>query len=165
MNNKLLILFVAVLFVACGPKQPKEYTTAEELVKATAEKVNFISADDLKAEINANKQFYLIDCRESEEFDSSCIKAALNIPRGVLEGSISVKAPKHRQNVYIYCSDGNRSILAALTLSKLKYSNVKVLEGGFDNFKKKFPEMVELNPVRGGEATKPAAKPSGGCGG
>lgn len=165
MIKKIIIPVVAVLFAACAPKQPKEYAGAEELVKATAEKVNFISADDLKAAIDAHKQFYLIDCRETEEFDSSCIKAAVNIPRGVIEGSISEKAPKHRQVVYVYCSNGDRSTLAAATLAKLKYANVKVLEGGFDNFKQKFPEMVELNPVRGGETTKPAAKPSGGCGG
>jgi rhodanese-related sulfurtransferase len=165
MIKKTLILFVAVLFMACGPKQPKEYAGPEELVKATAEKVNFISAEELKAVIDAHKQFYLIDIRETEEFDSACINAAVNIPRGVLEGSVSDKAPKHRQMVYVYCSKGDRSTLAAATLAKLKYANVKVLKGGFDNFKVKFPEMIELNPVRGGETKKAAAKPSGGCGG
>ncbi len=165
MIRKFLFFFVAILFVACSPKQPKEYASPDELVEATAENVDFIGADELKASIEAHEQFYLIDCRETEEFDSACIKAATNIPRGVLEGSMSEKAPKHRQEVIIYCSNGARSTLAAATLAKLKYSNVKVLEGGFNNFKSKFPELIELNPVRGGETNKTPAKPSGGCGG
>lgn len=165
MIKKFLFLFVAVLFVACSPKQPKEYASTEELVKATAKSVKFISPDGLKSSIEAHKQFYLIDCRESEEFDSLCIKAAINIPRGILENSVSEKAPKHRQELIIYCNNGDRSTLAAATLAKLKYSNVKVLEGGFDSFKVKFPELIELNPVRGGETNKTPTKPSGGCGG
>lgn len=165
MIRKLFMLAMVVLFVACAPKQPKEYASPEELVKATAEKVKFISAEDLKAAIDAHKVFYLIDIRETEEFDSACINAAVNIPRGVLEGSVSDKAPKHRQMVYVYCSKGDRSTLAAATLAKLKYVKVKVLKGGFDSFREKYPELVELNPVRGGETKKAAAKSSGGCGG
>ena len=77
---------------------------------------------------------------------------------------ISEKAPGKRKPLYIYCSNGDRSALAGTILPLLKYTDVKVLEGGFDNWQIRFPDLVELAPVRG--AVKAAVKkPAAGCGG
>ena len=128
-------------------------------------KVEFVSAVQLKAAMDKGEKYYLIDCRETAEFDSACIKGAINIPRGLLESQVAEKAPLHRTTVYIYCSNGDRSTLAATVLPRLKYADVHVLEGGFDVLKTKFPDLVEMTPVRGESKTKAPAKASGGCGG
>ncbi len=165
MIKRIFYIIIAITLLGCSSKNSKEYASVDEMVKETKTKVDFISSDDLKAVLDAHKHVYLIDCRESEEFDSACIKDAINIPRGVIEGSISEKAPKHRQTVIIYCNNGDRSSLAAAILPHLKYSDVKVLEGGFDDWKTKYPDMIEIHPVRGDSQVKAPAKPSGGCGG
>ena len=158
-------LFVLFL-VGCGGIENKSYDTVEDMVKDAKSQVQTISPDELKSVIETEEaQFYLIDCRESNEFDTSCIKGAINIPRGLIEFKISNEAPKKRQDIYIYCDNGERSALAATVLPYLKYSNVYVLELGFDNWQEKFPKLVEHNPKRGGTQTKTAAKPAGGCGG
>ena len=164
MKKVIFFILITGLF-ACTGKNTKEYASVDEMVKDAKTHVDFISVDDFKAELDKHAIMYLIDCRESQEFDSSCIKSAINIPRGTIESVISEKAPKHRQTLYIYCNNGDRSTLAATILPQLKYSDVKVINGGFDAVKAKFPALVEMNPKRGDSSTKPAAKPSGGCGG
>jgi rhodanese-related sulfurtransferase len=163
---KKIVFFILVsgLF-ACTGKNTKEYASVTDMVKDAKTSVEFVSVADFKAELDKHAIMYLIDCREPQEFDSSCLKSAINIPRGTIESVISEKAPKHRQTLYIYCDNGNRSTLAANILPQLKYTDVKVIEGGFDAVKAKFPALVEMHPKRGDSTTKVTAKPSGGCGG
>lgn len=158
----VLSLFV---LLNCSGKDFKKFNSVKEMTDDAKASVEFISAEDLKTVLESGNKFYLIDCRESNEFDSMCIQGAINIPRGVLESEITEKAMNRKTILFIYCSNGDRSALAANILPKLKYSNVKVLEAGIDNWKVKYPKLLELNPVRGDVKTKATAKPSGGCGG
>jgi len=167
---KKLFIFVwsvlsVILMLSCSGNDIKKYNSVKEMTDDAKATVEFISAKDLKTVLESGDKFYLIDCRESDEFDSMCIQGAVNIPRGVLESEITEKAMNRKTTLYIYCSNGDRSALAANILPKLKYSNVKVLEAGFDNWKAKYPKLLELSPVRGDVKTKATAKPSGGCGG
>lgn len=165
MIKKIISLAIIITLVSCAGQPKKEYANVDEMLQDAKTQVEYVSADALKAALDAAEPVYLIDCREPEEFNIACIKTAMNIPRGVLEGSISEKAPKHRNTVFLYCDNGDRSTLAALVLPQLKYADVKVLEGGFEALQAKYPTLVEHSPVRGGSDTKVVAKPSGGCGG
>jgi rhodanese-related sulfurtransferase len=165
MIQRIIFFTLVALLWSCTGKNTKEYASVDEMVKDAKTQVEFISVADFKAELDKHAIMYLIDCRETQEFDSSCIKSAINIPRGTIESVISEKAPKHRQTLYVYCDNGDRSTLAAAILPQLKYADVKVIEGGFNAVKAKFPALVEMLPKRGDSSTKPAAKPSGGCGG
>ncbi|HRZ96081.1 MAG TPA: rhodanese-like domain-containing protein [Paludibacter sp.] len=158
-------ILLVIFMLSCTGKEIKKYNNAKEMSDEAKKTVTFVSAENLKAAIDSGEKFYLIDCRETDEFDSACIKGAINIPRGLLESQIAEKAPAHRKTIFIYCSNGNRSTLAATVLPKLKYAHVKVLEGGIDNLKAKFPDLLELNPIRGDVKSKAPAKSSGGCGG
>lgn len=153
-----------VSMFSCGRSELKSYSDSSELVEAALKNVNVISPADFKAVMESDASYYLIDCRESEEFDLACIKGALSVPRGVLEDEIANQAPKKRTTVYIYCSNGQRSALAAQVLPLLKYSRVYLIEGGFDAWQQAYPEWVENAPVRGA-VKKTVAAPSGGCGG
>lgn len=153
-----------VSMFSCGRSDLKSYSDSSELVEAALKNVNVISPADFKAVMESDASYYLIDCRESEEFDLACIKGALSVPRGVLEDEIANQAPKKRTTVYIYCSNGQRSALAAQVLPLLKYSRVYLIEGGFDAWQQAYPEWVENAPVRGA-VKKTVAAPSGGCGG
>lgn len=165
MIKKVIISAFIITLVSCTGRSSKEYANVDELLQDAKTKVEYVSVDALKEVLDTHEPVYLIDCREPEEFNIACIKTAMNIPRGVLEGNISEKAPKHRNAVYLYCDNGDRSTLAALVLPQLKYADVKVLEGGFEALQAKYPDLVEHSPVRGGTDTKVVAKPSGGCGG
>ena len=157
-----LFLLLMVGLVSCGGNDLKSYANAVELVEATKATIDLITAEEFKAVMESDNSFYLIDCRESEEFEVACIQGALSVPRGVLEDEIANQAPQKRTTIYIYCDNGQRSALAASVLPKLKYTDVKLIEGGFEAWQQAYPELVEKEPVRGA-VKKAVAAPSGGC--
>ncbi len=159
----LTILIVAFVLQSCA-KDLKNYESSQAMIDEAKKEVKFITAEEFKKQLDSDQSFYLIDCREPDEFDSVCIKGAINIPRGKIEEEISLIAPNHRQYVVVYCNNGDRSVLVAQILPEFKYSCVKVIEGGLENWSQKYPLDLEFKPVRGGGAKK-VAKPAGGCGG
>ena len=76
----------------------------------------------------------VLDVREPAEFMMGHLPGAENIPRGVLE----FKAADHplladrNAQILLYCKNGGRSTLAAHTLKRMGYDQVKMLVGGFD---------------------------------
>lgn len=158
-------LSIILLFNACSEGELKNFPSEVEMVADAKAHVSFISQDEFAKVLNSGEKIYLIDCREEVEFDSSCIKGAINIPRGLLEFTISDKVAERRAPVYIYCSDEKRSVLAAQILPKMKFSNVKVIESGFNTFKAKYPDLVQLLPAGDKSKSHAPAPSSGGCGG
>ena len=66
----------------------------------------------------------IIDVREPDEFAAGHIEGAVNIPRGQIEFRIwpylgFPEFPKPETALYLYCSLGSRSILAARSLQQL----------------------------------------------
>ena len=61
----------------------------------------------------------LVDVRESEEWDRGHIPGAVHVPRGYLESRIDGAVPTATQPVVLYCASGQRSALAANTLTEL----------------------------------------------
>jgi rhodanese-related sulfurtransferase len=72
----------------------------------------------------------LLDVGTSLDFETSHIPGAKWISRGWLEIKLMELYPDRNQPIVITCRDGRQSILAALTLGELAYSNVVVLGGG-----------------------------------
>ncbi len=79
----------------------------------------------------------LVDVRESTEWDAGHIPGAKHVPRGYLESRIEGVAGSDRsQEIVLYCASGQRSALAAHTLSDLLgYENVKSMTGGITLWK------------------------------
>lgn len=77
----------------------------------------------------------IIDVRESDEFAQGSIPGALLIPRGQLEGAISEHVADPETAIVLYCSVGERSALAARSLTQLGYGNVRSLAEGFEGWR------------------------------
>ncbi len=78
----------------------------------------------------------LIDVRESEEWDAGHIPGARHVPRGYLESRIEAAAPDKGARVVLYCASGQRSALAADTLTELLgYTDVASMTGGITLWK------------------------------
>ena len=72
----------------------------------------------------------LLDVGTSLDFETSHIPGAKWISRGWLELKLPELYPDRNRPMVIACRDGRQSILAALTLGELAYSDVVVLDGG-----------------------------------
>jgi molybdopterin/thiamine biosynthesis adenylyltransferase len=78
----------------------------------------------------------LIDVRESEEWDRGHIPGAIHVPRGYLESRIEGAVADRDARVILYCASGQRSALAAHTLTELLgYTDVSSMTGGITLWK------------------------------
>jgi molybdopterin/thiamine biosynthesis adenylyltransferase/rhodanese-related sulfurtransferase len=78
----------------------------------------------------------LIDVRETEEWDRGHIPGAVHVPRGYLESRIDAAVADRDKPVVLYCASGQRSALAANTLTELLgYADVRSMTGGITLWK------------------------------
>ncbi|MGK6352635.1 rhodanese-like domain-containing protein [Parapedobacter sp. DT-150] len=101
--------------------------------------MNEITVEELKAKIDNNEDFQLIDVREEFEYETSNIDGE-NIPLAevVLEqDKISRDKP-----VVVHCRSGKRSAQAIMLLEREGYDNLYNLKGGILAWRDAFdPEM------------------------
>ncbi|MEI8081704.1 MAG: rhodanese-like domain-containing protein [Actinomycetes bacterium] len=82
----------------------------------------------------------LLDVREPTEWETH-IPGCIQIPRGILEAKADPTSPRHDpaldpgKQVIVYCRSGARSVLAAVTLSELGFSDVLNMTGGITAWK------------------------------
>jgi molybdopterin/thiamine biosynthesis adenylyltransferase/rhodanese-related sulfurtransferase len=78
----------------------------------------------------------IIDVRESEEWGAGHVPGARHVPRGYLESRIDAAVPDRSQRVVLYCASGQRSALAAHTLTHdLGFEHVESMRGGITLWK------------------------------
>jgi len=83
----------------------------------------------------------IIDCRDFSECQSGYIENALNIPLDLLEEKI--EPLRNVKQIYLYCSDGFRSLLASSILKKNEIHHFKNVLTGFDNFENKDLSIIK----------------------
>ena len=77
----------------------------------------------------------IVDVRDKDEFQELHIPDAVNISRGLLEYEVEEKYPDRNTTIICHCGGGGRSALAAESLQKMGYKNVRSMAGGFRAWK------------------------------
>lgn len=160
-TNKIILLVLAVIISSCGSKKDNSYDNVEQFISESQIGLTKISADELKAILDQEGEYKLIDCRETEEYTKGHIPGAINIPRGILE--FSDKISNRREIIYIYSQTNQRASLAYPNLKLLKYKQVYLIDGGWQLWNKTFPALIEEGDGESG-AKVPKVEESGGCG-
>ena len=101
------------------------------VVEAARSGVREIETDTVHARIQHGDPFHLIDVREESEWEAGHLPSATHIGRGVLERDIEKLVPDADADIVLYCGGGFRSVLAAESLQKMGYTNVRSMTGGF----------------------------------
>lgn len=139
------LLALLVAFAGCGGsgiegRGPVPCADAKELVAKARAGVDQIDIEEFQTLMDSDEYFTIIDVREAEEFDEGWIPGAINIPRGLLESKIAdskywdsegLFVPEKDEAIIVYGHKIDRGVLAAETLVKLGYSNVRHLYGGW----------------------------------
>jgi rhodanese-related sulfurtransferase len=102
----------------------------EELVHAARARIRETSVEELHRRIESGERLYLIDVREAGEWARARIPGAGWLGKGVIERDIERAIPDPGAEIVLYCGGGHRSALAADSLQKMGYSNVRSLAGG-----------------------------------
>ncbi|MBT8197277.1 MAG: molybdopterin-synthase adenylyltransferase MoeB [Acidimicrobiia bacterium] len=100
-----------------------------ELVAAARSRITELTPAEVEQRVAAGSAI-LIDVREMNESDGGSLDTALRVPRGVLESTIAERVPDRDREIVLFCSVGERSALAAVTLEDLGYANVASMAGG-----------------------------------
>lgn len=93
------------------------------------------------------KRFHVIDARDKAQYDKEHIPGAINLEwRRVLEKRASIPRDKP---VLIYCNTGSLSAQAGFALRVAGYENVRILQGGFAEWKAKGGFDASSRPAGG----------------
>lgn len=108
-----------------------------KLVDEIMPQVREISAEAVKARLDALEPFMLVDVREDHEWGKGHIAGAVHLGRGIIERDIEQAVPDKANMLVLYCGGGYRSALAAVNLQKMGYRNVLSLRGGWRDWQEK----------------------------
>jgi rhodanese-related sulfurtransferase len=111
-----------------------EHTRYEKLVADAKKKITEISPEDAAAKLKSGEAV-IIDVRDKDEWDEEHIPGATHLSRGTIELDIEENAPDTNAMIICHCGGGGRSALAAETLQKMGYQNVRSLAGGLKAWK------------------------------
>ena len=91
-----------------------------------------ITAEEAKKIMDSGEEHIILDTREQEEFDDGHIPYAILIPYTEIENKAEEMLPDKEKLILVYCRSGRRSKIAAESLAKLGYANVKEFGGIID---------------------------------
>ena len=106
----------------------------QELVADAKKKITEISPTDAAVKAKSS-DVVIVDVREKDEWDEEHIPDAVHISRGMIELEVEDKFPDRNMTIICHCGGGGRSALAAESLMRMGYKNVKSMAGGFKTWK------------------------------
>ena len=107
-----------------------EHARFEKLVAEAKKNISEISPQDAATKLETGDAV-IIDVREKDEWDEEHIHGAMHMSRGTIELDIEEKVPDTNAMIICHCGGGGRSALAAESLKKMGYENVRSMAGGF----------------------------------
>jgi rhodanese-related sulfurtransferase len=109
-------------------------TGFERLVADAKKNITEISPAEAAAK-SKNGEAAIVDVREKDEWGEEHIPDAIHLSRGTIELDIEEKFPDREAMIICHCGGGGRSALAAESLQKMGYKNVRSMAGGFKAWK------------------------------
>lgn len=104
-----------------------------DLVTDAKQTIKEISISEVKQKVEDQsiQNCHFVDIREESEWQLGGLPHAVHASRGVLEAKIENIVADRNAEIILYCGGGSRSALAAESLQKMGYTNVKSMAGGF----------------------------------
>ena len=135
----IISVLLCILLTACGNDSsigiiggadgPTSIIVSEKGEKAMYEQ---ITAEEAKKIMDSGEEHIILDTREQDEFDEGHIPGAILIPYTEIENEAEAMLPDKDKLILVYCRSGRRSKIAAESLSKLGYTNIKEFGGIID---------------------------------
>ncbi len=108
-----------------------------KLVNDAKTRIRETTVDDVKAKLDEEEKFVLIDVREESEYAKDHLPGAVHLGKGIIERDIEQRVPDPKTPIVLYCGGGFRSALSADNLQKMGYTNVVSMDGGVREWREK----------------------------
>ena len=111
-----------------------EHPRFKKLVAGAKKNITEISPQEAATKSQSGEAV-IVDVREKDEWDREHIPNATHLRRGTIELDIEERIPDLNALIICHCGGGGRSALAADSLQKIGYKNVRSMAGGFKAWK------------------------------
>jgi rhodanese-related sulfurtransferase len=126
----IALLFFNISLAGCKTQESKSAS------------ITNITADEVYKMLSSNKDYFILDVRSKEEFDSGHIEGAYLIPVSELENRLA-ELPQDKP-IIVHCMSGSRSTSAANILLEKGFKEIFNMKGGITEWQSKgFPVIVE----------------------
>lgn len=96
--------------------------------------MNTITCDQYNTLKATDTPFVMLDVRNQDEYDAGHMDDALLIPLHILPLKYLDLLPDKDRKIICCCAHGGRASQAAAFLTKEGYTNVSVLDGGYEGY-------------------------------
>jgi rhodanese-related sulfurtransferase len=115
-----------------------------QIVNDAKTRIKELTVDQVKAKLDRQERFHLVDVREESEWAKDHLPGATHLGKGIIERDVEQRIPDTAAEIILYCGGGFRSALAADNLQKMGYSNVWSMDGGIRDWRNKdYPLTAE----------------------
>src|SRR4029450_8055452 len=111
-----------------------EHSRFGKLVAEAKKNITEISPQGAAAKLKSDEAT-IVDVREKDEWDEEHIPGAIHMSRGTVELDIEEHVLDTNAMIICHCGGGGRSALAAESLEKMGYNNVRPMAGRFKAWK------------------------------
>ena len=132
----IILVLLCMLLSACGEDSSIGIIGGADgptsiIVSEKGEKAMYaqIAAEEAKKIMDSGEEHIILDTREQDEFDEGHIPGAILIPYTEIEEKAEGMLPDKDKLILVYCRSGRRSKIAAESLARLGYTNVKEFGG------------------------------------
>jgi hydroxyacylglutathione hydrolase len=94
-----------------------------------------VEADELMMDIPFDPNLVVLDVRKPAEYAEGHLSEAVNIPLNDMTDPGSMANIEDQQNVYVHCTGGYRSVIAASLLKRQGIHNIRNVVGGWNKIK------------------------------
>ena len=111
-----------------GKKHSPRFLATVEQSRAVIQECD---VDQFRSMLSQAGDIVVIDVREQHEYEAGCYEGAVHLSKGVIERDIEKHPISEDARIVLYCGGGFRSAIAAESLTRMGYSNVYSLWGGW----------------------------------
>lgn len=94
-----------------------------------------IDAGELAMDIPFDENLVVVDVRRPVEYAEGHVRDALNLPLTDMKDPGNIVQLNERDNLYLHCARGYRSVIAASLLKLHGYNNLRNVTGGWESIK------------------------------
>lgn len=98
----------------------------------TVDMIINIEADELAMDLPFDPNLVVVDVRRETEYADGHIKDAVNLPLQEMTDPGQLAHMEDRQNIYLHCAGGYRSVIAASLLKRQGIHNLRNISGGWN---------------------------------
>lgn len=102
-----------------------------------------VEPDELMMDIPFDENLVVVDVRREPEFAEGHVKGAVNLPLNNLVDPGSMADIDEKDNLYVHCAGGYRSIIASSLLKRQGIHNLRNVLGGWEKIKQLEQVQVE----------------------